>query len=292
MQDLESFFSWSAKTVDQKINELIDAAAIESERLKDAVCWSLFGGGKRFRPILVLAAGRALGAPDELLLRTAAAVEMIHTYSLIHDDLPAMDDDDLRRGRATCHKKFGEAAAILAGDALQALAFRAISEDESLPAEVRIQLIRELSTAAAQMVGGQQMDLDAEGQTLTIDEVERVHLGKTGALILFSVRAGAIIAAASEKDLASISAYGSSIGLLFQVTDDLLDVTQSTETLGKTAGKDIATEKATYPNILGLADTKDLAQKLQLDAARYAVAIDGRGELLTDISRFILTRTY
>jgi geranylgeranyl pyrophosphate synthase len=292
MPDLESFFAWSAETVDNTLKNLIEAAEIEPARLKDAICWSLFGGGKRFRPALVFAAGKAFGAPDESLLRTAAAVEMIHTYSLIHDDLPAMDDDDLRRGRATCHKKFGEATAILAGDALQALAFRAISDDAGLLADVRVQLMRELSTAATLMVSGQQMDLDAEGKPLAGEEIGRIHLAKTGALLRFSARAGAIIAGASEKDLKTISEYGSTIGLLFQVTDDLLDVTQTSETLGKTAGKDIAAEKATYPNILGLAASKEFAARLQVDAGRFAAETDGRGELLSEISLYILTRTH
>jgi geranylgeranyl pyrophosphate synthase len=291
MPDLVTFFAIGAEKVDAKIRELIDAAAVEPDRLKDAICWSLFGGGKRFRPALVMAVGNALGADDESLLGTAAAVEMIHTYSLIHDDLPAMDDDDMRRGRATCHKKFDEAAAILAGDALQALAFHVVAEDAALPPEVRLRLVAELAGAAAKMVGGQQMDLDAEGKPLRIEDIERIHRGKTGALIRFSARAGAMIAGASEADLAAMSEFGSTLGLLFQVTDDLLDVTQTSEVLGKTAGKDAAAAKATYPNTLGLADARSLAARLHDDAVRQASSINGRCDLLIDLSRFIVARS-
>ena len=291
MADLETFLAATTEKVDRKIRELIDAAAVEPIRLKEAMCWSLFGGGKRFRPALIIAVGQALGASEESLLGTAAAVEMLHTYSLIHDDLPAMDDDDLRRGRATCHKKFDDATAILAGDALQAFAFQVIAEDEALPRDVRLRLVTELTRAAAQMVSGQQMDLEAEGKTLNIEDIERIHRGKTGALIRFSARAGAIIAGASEDVLESMSQFGSTLGLLFQVTDDLLDVTQTSEVLGKTAGKDVSAAKATYPNAMGLDDAKAFAARLHEAAVGHVSGVNGHGELLVEISCFILTRS-
>src|SRR5688572_12250200 len=182
--------------------------------------------------MLFRSVGRTLGAKDERLVRTAAAIEMIHTYSLIHDDLPSMDDDDLRRGRETCHKKFGEATAILAGDALQALSFQAIAEDERLKTETRLNLVLGLSRAAARMVIGQQMDLEAEGGRLSLEAVESIHINKTGALIAFSAIAGAQIAGVDEATLEKIRNFAAKLGLLFQVTDDLLDVSATTEELG------------------------------------------------------------
>jgi geranylgeranyl pyrophosphate synthase len=223
-------------------------------------------------------------------LRTAAAIEMIHTYSLIHDDLPAMDDDDLRRGRATCHKKFDEATAILAGDRLQALAFQIIAEDEGLSDKIKVRLVSELSLAAAKMVDGQHLDLESEGKAVSIDELERIHQNKTGALICVSARAGAIIAEAGEKELNAISKYASALGLLFQITDDLLDVTQTTEILGKTAGKDLSAEKATYPAFYGIEETRKLAEKVHAEAVE---SLDETGKdvgLLKDLADFILNR--
>src|SRR5687768_6799919 len=194
MPDLGSFFLDVSEQLDAALDRLSPAATSPPEKLHEAIRWSLFGGGKHLRPALVFAFGRAFGATDAPLVRTAAAVEMIHTYSLIHDDLPSMDDDDLRRGRQTCHRKFGEATAILAGDALQALAFQVIAEDDGLPAETRVELTSRLARAAARMVTGQQLDLDAEGQEASIDLIETIHRNKTGALIGFSAEAGAIIA--------------------------------------------------------------------------------------------------
>ncbi|MBA2620950.1 MAG: polyprenyl synthetase family protein, partial [Acidobacteria bacterium] len=255
---------------------------------------SLFAGGKRFRPALLLAAGETFGARREKLLSAAAAIEMIHAYSLIHDDLPAMDDDELRRGRATCHRKFGEATAILAGDALQTLAFQTIAEDENLTADVRVKLISELARAAgtpAGMVAGQQLDLDGEGRKISLENLEFIHRNKTGALILFAARAGAIAAEADKLQLEAVSGYAANLGLLFQITDDLLDVTQTTETLGKTAGKDSAAEKATYPAFYGVADTRKLAEKTCVDALDALEKVDGGDtRLLKDLADFILRR--
>jgi geranylgeranyl pyrophosphate synthase len=215
---------------------------------------------------------------------------MIHTYSLIHDDLPSMDDDDLRRGRATCHKKFGEATAILAGDALQVLSFRAIAEDDRLPGETRLDLISRLAAAAAKMVVGQQLDLEAEGRAISIAEIENVHRNKTGALICFSAEAGAIIAGAGAEATTAVSLIGEKLGLLFQIRDDVLDVTETTEALGKTAGKDTASAKATYPAIGGIERTEQLAKQVYEDVREAISKLDVPNQRLIEIANFIITR--
>lgn len=290
MSDLETFFSGSSRIVDEQLDKLIPSVQIEPKRLHEAIRWSLFAGGKRFRPALVLAAGRVFGADETTLLRTASAIEMIHTYSLIHDDLPSMDDDDMRRGKATCHKKFDEATAILAGDILHAMAFQAIAEDETLPDKIRVKIISELARAAAKMVDGQHLDLEAEGKIISIKDLETIHQNKTGAMICASARAGAIIAGAGENDLQSISDYASSLGLLFQITDDLLDVTQTSEALGKTAGKDLTAEKATYPALYGLEEARKLAEKVHTEAIGALNRIEKDTNLLRDLVDFILHR--
>jgi geranylgeranyl pyrophosphate synthase len=291
MNDLQSFFAESAKAVDATIDRLLYEADIESDRLRKAMKWSLFGGGKRFRPALVFAVGDALNVPRVNLARTAASVEMIHTYSLIHDDLPAMDDDDLRRGRETCHKKFGEATAILAGDALQVLSFRSIADDHGLPAEVRLQLVSKLGAAACRMVAGQQFDLDAEGAVIALEELETIHRNKTGALICYSAEAGALVGNAGEAEMGAISEYGAKLGLLFQITDDVLDVVQTTESLGKTAGKDESAAKATYPSIYGVEGAKEAAKRAHDDAVAALAPFGERGKRLKDIAEFIVDRS-
>ncbi len=293
MNDLKSFFAEATRAVDERLNQLVPTTEVEPKNLHEAARWSLFAGGKRFRPSLLLAVGETFGAPRELLLKTAAAIEMIHTYSLIHDDLPAMDDDDLRRGRATAHKKFDEATAILAGDVLQTLAFQAISDDENLTAEIRVRLISELARAAGTplgMVAGQQLDLEGEGALVSIADLEKIHRRKTGAMISFAARAGAIIAGARRTELEAISNYAENLGLLFQITDDLLDVTQTTEILGKTAGKDSAAAKATYPAFYGLDETANLAEKIHAEARRELQSIQRETSLLGEIADFILKR--
>jgi geranylgeranyl diphosphate synthase type II len=290
MGNLENFFIEASRIVDEQLNELIPTSENESKRLSEAIRWSLFAGGKRFRPALVLAVGKTFGADERKLLRTAAAIEMIHTYSLIHDDLPAMDDDDLRRGRATCHKKFDEATAILAGDNLHALAFQAIADDASLPDKIKVKLISGLAASTAKMVEGQHLDLEAEGRTISVSELETIHQNKTGAMIYASARFGAIVAEASETELAAVSNYASMLGLLFQITDDLLDVTQTTEVLGKTAGKDLTAEKATYPALYGLEEARNLAEKIHAEASAELDKIEKDTNLLRDLVDFILNR--
>jgi geranylgeranyl pyrophosphate synthase len=239
------------------------------------------------------AVGRTFAAEDEQLTQTAAAVEMIHTYSLIHDDLPSMDDDDMRRGKATCHKQFGEATAILAGDCLQTLAFKTIADDEALSPEIRIDLISLIAAAAGTpegMVAGQQLDLDAEGQTLGIDEIEQIHRGKTGAMISASALAGAIIGGASGDDQISIETFASKLGLLFQMTDDLLDVTQDSETLGKTAGKDVSARKATYPSLFGVGETRKMANDIRDAACEALMPLKYDTDLLQLLTDMVLNR--
>lgn len=290
MSNLEKFFNHCSQIVDTELDRLIPSAAAEPARLYKAIRWSLFAGGKRFRPALVLAVGSTFGADENKLLSTASAIEMIHTYSLIHDDLPAMDDDDLRRGRATCHVKFDEATAILAGDILQTLAFQAIANDAQLSDKTKVKLISELAGAAARMVDGQQLDLDGEGRKISLEDLEKIHQNKTGAMICASARSGAIIAEASEKELESITNYASKLGLLFQITDDLLDVTQTTEVLGKTAGKDERAEKATYPSIYGIEETRELAEKVYAEAVGELNNLERATEILREIADFILRR--
>ena len=295
MNELENFFSESTRKVDEVLNKLIPAAETAPARLHQAIRWSLFAGGKRFRPALVFAVGKTFGADEKKLLKTAAAIEMIHTYSLIHDDLPAMDDDDLRRGKATCHKKFDEATAILAGDVLQTLAFQSIAEDEHLPAETRIKLISELAKSSgtpAGMVAGQQLDLEAEGKTVSIEELETIHQSKTGAIISASARSGAIIAEAAKAELQAVTNYAVHLGLLFQITDDLLDATQTTEILGKTAGKDERAHKATYVSLYGLQKACATAQETHDKACRELDKIDRDTEPLQDLIGFILRRQF
>lgn len=290
MNNLENLFRYYTKLVDEELNRLIPSAESLPQRLYQAVRWSVFAGGKRFRPALCLAVGQTFGAKEGKLGRTASAIEMIHTYSLIHDDLPAMDNDDLRRGRAACHKKFDEATAILAGDVLQTLAFRAIAEDENISERIRLWLIKELADSAAKMVAGQQFDLDSEGKEISPEELEKIHRHKTGAMICVSARSGAIIAEADETELDLITNYAAKLGLLFQITDDLLDVTQTTEVLGKTAGKDISAEKATYPSIYGIEETRRLARKTYTEAVSFLEKIQKPTGLLYQIAGFILKR--
>ncbi len=290
MHRTHKFFEEAASLVNAELDRLVPETGSASAELEKAMRWSLFGGGKRLRPALTLAAGRAFGADDRRLLGTAAAIEMIHTYSLIHDDLPSMDDDDLRRGRATCHVKFGEATAILAGDALQALAFQTIAEDEDLEPGERIRLISGLGQAASKMVVGQHLDLEAEGKDVTLAEIENIHRNKTGALIAFAAEAGAVIGRASDEKTSAVLEMGNKIGLLFQIVDDVLDITQTTDLLGKTAGKDAASQKATYPSAIGLDAARRLSAEIEADLLNEIGDLGAEAETLAGIVRFIAHR--
>jgi geranylgeranyl pyrophosphate synthase len=292
--ELDSLLAASRALVEVELNNLLPPAGAAPEKVHHAIRWSVFAGGKRFRPALLLATGQAFGADNKQLINTACAFEMIHTYSLIHDDLPAMDDDDLRRGRPTCHVRFDEATAILAGDALQTLAFQTVANDEELDAPTRVRLISELARAAATpegVVAGQALDMEAEARQVNGTQLEEIHRLKTGALITAAARCGAIIGPADEKELASVTRYGSFLGLLFQITDDLLDVTASAEELGKTPGKDARSSKATYPALYGIEEAREKAVKAHRAACDALEQIDRPTEVLHRIVDFILHRT-
>ncbi|HYN86547.1 MAG TPA: farnesyl diphosphate synthase [Pyrinomonadaceae bacterium] len=293
-EEVRAFLARVRGQVDARLDALVPAREDEDARLREATRWSLFAGGKRLRPALVLAVGETLGAPFESLIDTACAYEMVHTYSLVHDDLPALDDDDLRRGRPTCHVRFGEAVAILVGDALQALAFQTIAEHDALDAEVRARLVAELARAAgapAGMVAGQALDLAAETrQDVAAEELDLIHRLKTGALIASAARAGALIAGADAGELAALTRYAHDLGLLFQITDDLLDVTATAEALGKTPGKDVRSQKATYPSLHGLEGARRRAAAVHEDARAALDTLSRPASLLRGLARFILER--
>lgn len=291
---MKSVFTDNRTLVELELNKLLPASSTAPEKIHNAIRWSMFAGGKRFRPVLLLATGQAFGAEIDVLIKTACAFEMIHTYSLIHDDLPSMDDDDLRRGRPTCHVRFGEAAAILAGDALQTLAFRTIAEDELLDVATRVALIAELARASGTpegMVAGQALDMEAEARQVNTSELEEIHRHKTGALIVAATRCGALIGRATEAELDAVGSYGSHLGLLFQITDDLLDVTASAEDLGKTPGKDAHARKATYPALYGIEETRKAALQAHRAACSALDQIDRPTNDLREIVDFILNRT-
>jgi geranylgeranyl pyrophosphate synthase len=292
--DAREFLASCRLAVDAELDRLIPKESESPQRVHSAIRWSVFAGGKRFRPGLLIAVGQTFGAPPDHLLRTACALEMIHTYSLIHDDLPTMDDDDLRRGRATCHVKFDEATAILAGDALQALAFQTIAEDENLDPLLGIRLVVEVARAAGVpegMVAGQALDLEAESRDVNADELETIHHRKTGALIRAAARCGAMIAGANETQLAAITEYATNLGLLFQITDDLLDVTATAEDLGKTPGKDARCSKATYPALYGVEATHAHLEVVHRACHDALEQIEQPTQLLRSIADFILQRS-
>jgi len=293
LAELERFASDSRTLVETRLDQLLPPDSCAPTSVHSAIRWSVFAGGKRFRPMLLLATGQTLGAPAEQLVDTACALEMIHTYSLIHDDLPSMDNDDLRRGRATCHVRYGEATAILAGDALQTLAFETVINDKQLTAVKRVELIAQLTGAAGTpsgMVAGQALDLEAEARAVSASELEQVHRLKTGALIIAAARCGAIIAQASEAELVSVTSYAAQLGLLFQITDDLLDLTATAETLGKTPGKDLRSEKATYPAQYGVDETRKHLVEAHQAACAALDGIDRPVGLLRAITDYISQR--
>ncbi len=258
--------------------------------LHEAMHYSVMTPGKRIRPLLVYAAGYAFGATPDILDKPACAVEFIHVFSLIHDDLPAMDDDDLRRGQPTCHVKFGDAVAILAGDALQSLAFEVLC-DSNINETMRLKIIAALASASGShgMAGGQVMDLTATGKGLTLPELENLHIHKTGALIRSSVLMGAMAATGEAQQL---DHYGKCIGLAFQIVDDILDITGDTESLGKTGGKDAAQQKTTYASLLGLSQARERAAQLYDDAIESLDSFDERAEPLRELAKLIIHRSY
>jgi geranylgeranyl pyrophosphate synthase len=284
------------RRVDSKLTDVLHADPQVPERLLAAMRYSVLGGGKRVRPLLVYASGELVGAAEEELDSLAAAVELIHAYSLVHDDLPAMDDDDLRRGRATTHRQFDEATAILAGDALQALAFEVLTADASLAArpQALVKILAWLARAAgpAGMVGGQQLDMDAEGQRVDERGLERIHRGKTGALIRASIMMPSELGELRKEQRANLDVFASDIGLVFQIRDDLLEVEQDTATLGKNAGSDSGNDKSTYPSVLGVEGARRRANETHERAVGALRTLGDRSDGLLWLSEFILNRSY
>jgi len=289
---LADFFEEDRIAVDAHLDRLMPAETAQPPSIHQAMRYSVFAGGKRIRPILCLETARIFDADVSPAFYPGCAIEFVHTYSLIHDDLPALDNDDLRRGKPTCHKKFGEATAILAGDALLTLAFETIAASPA-PADRRIAMIAEISTAAGTlhgMVSGQVADLEAEGRRVDPETLEYIHRSKTAALIRASVASGALSAGVPPDDVARLRRFGETIGWAFQVTDDILDVEESSAALGKTAGKDIAQQKATYPAVFGLPRSHEIANDLTNQAIAELQPYGERAERLRAIAEFLVLR--
>jgi geranylgeranyl pyrophosphate synthase len=287
---IQQYLATWAPRVETRLDELLPRADAEPTVIHAAMRYCVLGGGKRLRPALALLGARAAGADERVVLGAACAVEFMHAYSLIHDDLPAMDDDDFRRGRPSCHKQFGEAVAILAGDALNTHAFEVIAS--TAPDRARVaDMVLELCRAAGSegMVGGQAADLAGEGRAATLDAVRSIHERKTAALLCSSLRLGALAVGAAHDVVERLTQYGGRMGLAFQIIDDVLDEEGVTAELGKTAGKDRARGKLTYPAAVGVAKSREIASRL-LAEADAAVAGRPAGDVLASLSAFILTR--
>ena len=292
--DLHSYMNERAQIIERALAQTVEDDAGAAARLHEAMRYSLLAGGKRLRPLLVMASCEAVGGMLEAAMGLACAIEMIHTYSLIHDDLPCMDDDDLRRGRPTNHKVYGEAIATLAGDALLTDAFKvlALSADRGASPALVLDTIAELASAAGSngMVAGQVIDLLGEGKSKTVEELEELHGKKTGALFLASVRGGARLGGASQAQIESLDAYARALGLAFQVVDDLLDVQGTPEQMGKRTQKDFERGKATYPAILGIERSIELARELETRAHRAIASFGSSANPLRHIATFVVER--
>jgi geranylgeranyl diphosphate synthase type II len=291
--EIKQYFKRKAELVDAELDRLLPEESETPQTIHQAMRYSVFAGGKRLRPILAIAAGEIFGASEHELLPAACSLEMIHTYSLIHDDLPAMDNDDLRRGMPTCHIKFGEAMAILAGDALLTQAFVTLADYETSRPERKARILSEVARAAATkeaLIGGQVLDMQSEGKSVTGTQLEEIHRGKTGALIRCSIRIGAILGGASDAELEALTVYGEKAGLAFQVADDLLDETATSRELGKTAGKDAANHKATYTALYGIHGAREMAEQLFCEAIAAARSVERNTGVLESIARFIIER--
>jgi geranylgeranyl diphosphate synthase type II len=289
---LPPFLEEDRLVVDAQLDKLLPTESTPPSSIHTAMRYSVFAGGKRIRPILCLEAARIFQSDGTAALYPGCAIEFIHTYSLIHDDLPALDNDDLRRGKPTCHKKFGEAAAILAGDALLTLAFETIAAAPVSP-ERRVAMVAEIATAAGTvngMVGGQVADLEGEGKSVGPEMLEYIHRSKTAALIRASITAGVQCVGAPSDDVARLRRFGDMIGWAFQVTDDILDVEESSAALGKTAGKDIAQQKATYPSVFGLERSHQIAKELASEGMVELDAYGARADRLRTIAEFLVHR--
>ncbi|MDH4229836.1 MAG: polyprenyl synthetase family protein [Nitrospirota bacterium] len=291
--DLKTFSADAIRRVDEALSKRLGDLATTPPRLAEAMRYAVLGGGKRVRPVLAIAAFQAAAGHGDAVLPVAGALELIHTYSLVHDDLPAMDNDDLRRGRPTCHKAFDEATAILVGDGLQSLAFTWLAEAD-LPETTRLRLVSELAAAAGPwgMVGGQMLDMEAEGKNRprTLDHLRTIHAHKTGALLASSVRMGALAAGADTATLVALTDFGRTIGLAFQVADDVLDETADTATLGKTAGKDSAQGKLTYPLLMGTEEARNFARSLKDEAITRLTSFGPGAAPLRALATYIVER--
>jgi geranylgeranyl diphosphate synthase, type II len=290
--DLQEFLGASTEAVNRALDKFLPPATARPATIHQAMRYSLFAGGKRMRPALCLAAATACGGSEPAAMPLACAVECIHTYSLIHDDLPAMDDDDFRRGKPTSHKVFGEGIAVLAGDALLTQAFEIAGRCKGWSRYSHQKVILELATASGslQLIAGQVADLEAEGNPISARELRYIHERKTSALLCCSVRLGGMSANCTAAQLEALTSFGYHVGLAFQVIDDILDVTQNSETLGKTAGKDTRAQKATYPSIVGLARSRKIASDLTAKAFSALKPFRGRARALECLGEFLLER--
>jgi len=295
---MNSHFKEIRKEIESELKHVFNIQKDIPEKLLQSMSYSVFAGGKRLRPCLVVAGTEAVGGKRESAIPTAAAFELIHTYTLIHDDLPAMDDDDLRRGLPTNHIKFGEATAILAGDALLTLAFELLAEapvnGSGIPAETRIKIVKIVANAvgAQGTVGGQEVDIESEGKDGDLETLEYIHTRKTGAMIIAAVKVGGLIGNASENEIASLVKYGENIGHAFQIVDDILDVTGNTDELGKSAGSDDARNKMTYPSLIGLDKSRELADMKIEEAVAVISTLKGNTKPLEELARFIGSRKH
>ena len=292
---LQSYVDTQRERINAALEGYLPAAETEPATLHAAMRHSTFAGGKRLRPVLCIAAAEACGGEGESTMALACALECLHTFSLIHDDLPCMDDDDFRRGHPTCHKVYGDAIAVLAGDALQALAFELAASFEGNDQHGSSSACRELAVASGSLkiIAGQVMDLEAEGgKPVDAEQLRRIHDRKTAALLETSCRFGGISAGANGEQMAALSQFGRALGLAFQVIDDILDTTQSTETLGKTAGKDEAAGKATYPALIGLEASRAEAARLTAEAKSALEIFDSSGDMLRAAADYLLDREY
>jgi len=293
--NLKKYLRTRQKVIDHALDRYLPKTSTKPVTLHKAMRYSLFAGGKRLRPILCLAAAEACRGNIDNALPLACAVECIHTYSLVHDDLPSMDNDDFRRGRPTCHKVFGDGIAVLAGDALLTIAFEIVSNAKPAPRYDISILLREIAVAAGsqRLIAGQVADLEAEGKRVKRDQLRFIHENKTAAMLKSSVRLGAMSANADARKLSEITQFGERLGLAFQVIDDILDVTQTSEILGKSAGKDVAAKKATYPAVIGLEKSRGEARRLTRQAHdALSVFQEGDAEALHALANYLLEREY
>ena len=292
--NLEPYLKSRQKRIDRALERYLPKEKTRPPTIHKAMRYSLFAGGKRLRPILCLAAAETCGGKIDNALPLACALECIHTYSLVHDDLPSMDNDDFRRGRPTCHKVFGDGIAVLAGDALLTIAFEIVSRVKFSPRYNLSILLREIAIAAGsrKLIAGQVADLEAEGRNIDMMGLRYIHENKTAAILTTSVRLGAMSAGANPKDLDAITKFGRALGIAFQIIDDTLDVTQTSEKLGKSAGKDAAAKKATYPAVIGLKKSRLEAKRLTRRAHNALSIFDGKAEALHALANYLLEREY